>query len=424
VYPHKPNSNLQSITTETVAGCGAFHYLKLTEMLSRACLFNPGAILSKLNKDEFRNFLNQKLFPYVGHLKQRIDEMQKKLSLSEADQEKLYQYESDYDEINAILSGKTFATYSPDTLEKINTQFENKKPNETGYASSGINFIPGELIDSGILKFIIIFLKQKLSTEDPDAYYYQNIIMQIPNFNSENINHINLFFRLMINDITHEDHYGFSIYKMPGAQLGSLMFEVVKHYVFQTRNPNMYLLFWVNFELDNLAFKLITTSNYNDTDEISDLARHIRKLTNSEYQLKYAELATLLRILGICGTFDVVLQSCLNSTDPEVLNKLSDYEQLTQSQSQSTQLLPDYLQYNGGGGGNIGGGGGGGNMGGGYGGGGGGGGYDMGGGGIKNKWHGKKKTRRKQKPKKTKHKKKQIKKSKKNITKMRKTIKK
>lgn len=201
---------------------------------------------------------------------------------------------------------------------------------------------------------------------------------------------------------------------MPGAQLGSLMFEIVKHYAFQRKDPNMCLLFLVNFELDNLAFKLITSSNYDDTDRISHLAQHIRGLA-SVYSLKYAELATILKMLGICGTFDVVLQSCLNTTDPDALKKLSEHAELTQSESdvgsQPTQLL--------------------------YGNGGGGGGDDddmegggddddMGGGGrgIKNKRHGKKKTRRKQKTKKTKHKKKQIKKSKKHITKMRKTIKK
>ena len=412
VYPYEPNPNLLSITTETVAGCGAYNYLKLTEMLSKACLFRPGAILNKSNKEEFRNFLNQKLTPYVGHLQQRITKMQNKLLLSEDEKEKFNQYLSDYAEITAILKGKTFATYNPDSVEFFNTPFENKKPNETGYASSGIHIIPGEPINSGISKFIYKYLNIKLSNQDPDTQYYVNIIGQIQDFDLNNIDHIKKFFELMIGDITHEDHYGFSIYKMPDAQLGSLMFEVVKHYVFQTNDHNMYLLFWVNFELDNLAFKLITSSDYDDTDRISHLAQHIRKLT-SPHSLKYAELATILKILGICGNFDLVLQSCLNTPDPDALKKLSEHAELTQSESdfgsQSTQLLY----------GNGGGGGGDDDM-------GGGGDDDMGGGGrgIKNKRHGKKKTRRKQKPQKTKHKKKQIKKSKKHITKMRKTIKK
>ena len=407
VYPHEDNPKLLSIITETVPGCSAYNYPEVTQMIQVVCFLSPEDIKLASNKTHFRSILESKLSPYKKLLQEKIEHKKKLLKLIVEGEEKenfkmkINELKKDSINIDTILEGKTFATYGRASLKELNTLLENRKIHEKGYANSGIHFIPGELIDSGIFKFTAAYLHKKQSSPDPDAYYYQNIIIQIRDFNPDIQKHIEIFLKLMIGDIKNKDHYGFSIYKMPGAILGSLMFEVVKHYMFKIDNHKMRLLFWVNFELDNLVF--------NNDDKISDLARHIRTLT-SPLSLKYAELATLLEIFKCCGTFNLVLQSCLDSPDPDVLDKLSKHQQLTQpeeseldfrSQSQ-TQLLPDFLEYNGGGGGNM----------------------EGGGRGIKYKRHGKKKTRRKQKPQKTKHKKKQIKKSKKHITKMRKTIKK
>ena len=293
-----------NIINETRAARTSFHYNTFSKMLETHGA--SGRTFSHTVKSKMREFNKQNLTEYIQKLERQIEILQSQLDEYDVrnEIENLESEKRDIKElIDVTLEEKSYMlkTYNINSLRVFNAQLSNTKEKDPSKVQdNGIIYIP-QIVgttfwENGLTYFCRKYLTIKSQNSDPDSEYYSDFLSSYSSLSTEDI------IKTMIERRNEFPEYAWCIYKRPGARLGSLAYEIVKHYVRQSGSEYMKLLFYANFGFDNLVYK---TSEVKD-----DMALIMRSTNNGE---KLVEMITLLEIMSCCGPHTFVNSSCLTT---------------------------------------------------------------------------------------------------------------
>ena len=246
------------------------------------------------------------------------------------------QIDSDIKDIFKIIDNdgeNIFKTFDKYSLEFLNCQMSNIQPNEGGTVKDyGIDVIPTQYNDVGqMFDFVNLYLTQKtsISPSEPDFLYCKYVLDEFKSLTKiEKINKteiINILFAWIIKNRNNHYDYAFCLHRLAGAQIGSLMYELVKLCVKKSGNNDLAKLFYANCAIGHLGEKT----------GVNHIATTMRKANNGYF---FVETTTLLQILSCVGPHNFINGSCLRTPDAKIMENLIKYNKLTQDSAPNSPM--------------------------------------------------------------------------------------